>query len=221
MATKILLATIQLGTQGPHYAGDLITDPGLQTQLAAIGAPMVLQSTNPLIDAMATLARKQRLGGRIKNAEQIMAGGIQAQLLAASQTGEVIHQSCTITQAADLAGLLAGVKTFDKNIGAILPANARLLALIAESVTDFDDATHGTFSLTVGSAAGGNQFGTALNVAAGQAGFPKTFAFGASALLLGNGIAGAQASARLTSSVDLNTATVGAATVSIFFTVLP
>jgi hypothetical protein len=129
----------------------------------------------------------------------------------------IVKQSATITQAADLAGLGAGAKTFDKNIGAALPAGARYVIVTAENVTDFDDATHGTFALVVGTSAGGNQVGTSMNVAAGQSGFPKAFTAGASAGFLLAPLASAQLSVRITSSVDLNTATAGAVTVKAFF----
>jgi len=131
----------------------------------------------------------------------------------------VVKRTVTITQAADLAGLGAGVMTFDKNVGIALPANARVMEATAEGVTDFDDATHGTFALTVGTSACGTQIGTSLNVAAGQTGFPKPFANGAGGFqFCPQGTA--QLTVRLTSSVDLNTATAGAVTVNVFYIVL-
>lgn len=125
----------------------------------------------------------------------------------------------TITQAADLAGLGAGVQTFDKDLSPVLPANARVLGAVAESVTDFDDATHGTYAVTLGSSAGGTQVGTSLNVAAGQTGFPKAFSAGAQGYMWA-GQGGNTLSARIASSVDLNTATTGAITIKVFYVVL-
>lgn len=150
----------------------------------------------------------------VEAALQALAGGT------AGNGAGFLKKTVTITQAADLAGLGGGVKTFDKNVGTALPAGARILSVTAETVTDFDDAAHGTYVVTVGTSAGGNQVGTSLNVAAGQTGFPKQFTAGAQGYV-GALQSTAQLSARLTSSVDLNTATVGAITVIAFYFVLP
>jgi hypothetical protein len=131
----------------------------------------------------------------------------------------IVKKTVTITQAADLAGLGAGVKNFDKNLGTALPANARLISVTAETVTDFDDAAHGTYAITVGTSAGGNQVGTSLNVAAGQSGFPKIVTAGAQGYLMAPQ-GSAQLTVRLASSVDLNTATAGAITLNAFYIVL-
>jgi hypothetical protein len=125
-----------------------------------------------------------------------------------------VKLSVTITQAADLAGV--AVTHLDKNIGAALPANARIVGVTAESETDFDDATHATWNLTVGTAAGGAQVGATLNVSAGQTGFPKAFSwgtFGGPMVPAG----GAQLSARIASTVNMSTATVGAVTINVFY----
>lgn len=126
--------------------------------------------------------------------------------------------SVAIDFTTDLAGL-GTATTFDKNIGAALPANARVLGATAESETDFDDATHGTWAVTVGTSAGGTQIGTSLNVAAGQTGFPKAFTPGAEGYLFApNG--GNQLSARITSSVHLSTATQGHVVIDVFYLIL-
>lgn len=141
------------------------------------------------------------------------------QALAAGTAGAgsgVLKATCTITQAADLAGLSAGVKTFDKNVGSALPSHARIVCVTAESVTDFDDGAAGTYTMTVGTSAGGNQIGTSLNVASGQTGFPKQFTAGAGGFLLCPQNS-AQLTTRLTSNHDLNTATAGAVTVNAFY----
>ena len=130
-----------------------------------------------------------------------------------------VKRTVTIAQVADLAGLGAGVKTFDKNVGAVLPANARILGATLETVTDFDDATHGTYTTIVGTSAGGTQIGTSINVAAGQTGFPKAFTAGAGGFAYCPQGA-AQLTARITSSVDLNTATAGTMIVNVFYLVL-
>lgn len=129
--------------------------------------------------------------------------------------------SCTLTQAADLAGLGAGVKTLAKNLGT-LPTGARLLGwVIAEgSATMFDDATHGDFNLELGVAADPDAVMTSLSVKAGATGFPKTGTAGVKGfpmVLCG----GFTIQALLTGSVDLNTATAGSMTICLFYVICP
>src|SRR6185369_5513279 len=132
----------------------------------------------------------------------------------------IVKRTVTIDFTADnFAGKSNGVKTIDKNVGAVLPANARLICATIETVTDFDDAAHGTYVIVVGTSAGGNQIGTSMNVAAGQTGFPKGFTAGAQGYLLAPH-GGDQVQCRLTSSVDLNTVTAGVATINAFYIVL-
>lgn len=137
-------------------------------------------------------------------------------------TGQGAIQKRTVTIGfADFAALLAGVKTFDVNLGAALPANARLLAPPSlRTWTGFDDAAHGTYVAKVGTSVGGNEIATDQSVAAGQAGFPKIMSAGAAGFA-GMVESAAQVHVRITSSVDLNTATAGAVTVDLLFTVLP
>lgn len=111
----------------------------------------------------------------------------------------------------DFAALGAGVKTKDYTV--TFPTGARMQSLpVAEGFTGFDDAAHGTYTATLGTSAGGNQIGTSINLATGQTGFPKAMTAGASALL-NRDIGGETWTLRITSSVDLNTVTVGAVTV--------
>jgi hypothetical protein len=141
----------------------------------------------------------------------------QVALAALDGAGAMQKRTVTIDFTADLAAVAA--LTFDKNLGAVLPANARLHGATAETVTDFDDGTHSTFVATIGTSAGGNQVGTSLNVAAGQAGFPKAFAAGAQGYLMAPQ-GGAQLSVRITGGVNLNTCTAGHIVVNVFFCVI-
>ncbi len=157
----------------------------------------------------------------IYTATNVEAALAEVKVLANAAAGAIIvHRQVTISQAIDLAGLAGSVKTFDANVGAVLPTNARLMGPpTLTSWTAFDDATHGTFALTVGTSAGGNQIATTQSVASGQTGFPKIMTAGAGGFPMALQSA-AQATCRLTSSVDLNTATGGSVIVNLFFLVL-
>lgn len=132
-----------------------------------------------------------------------------------------VKRTCTITQAADLAGLAGGVKTFSKNVGAAMPANARLLGVSMGEGTlvAFDDATHGTFGLEVGTAGTAALLRSSQSVKAGDiaAAVPGTAGAGGFDFAP---IGTLQIVAKLTSSVDLNTATAGAITVNAFYLIL-
>lgn len=134
--------------------------------------------------------------------------------------GAKMWSSRTVTIAyTDFAALAGGVKTKDYDVGAALPAAAILVGPPRLSgLTEFDDATHGTFAVTVGTSAGGTQIGTSESVAAGVSGFPKLMTAGANGFATADA-ASAQLSARITSSVDLNTATAGAVTITVYYVV--
>ena len=78
-----------------------------------------------------------------------------AALEAGSGTTGVQKRTVTLTQAADLAALGAGVKTKTKSLGAVLPAGARFLGVSLESLTGFDDGAAATYALNVGYAGAG------------------------------------------------------------------
>lgn len=121
----------------------------------------------------------------------------------------------------DFAALGAGVKTFDVNLGTALPANARILNVSVEAVTDFDDGGgSGTATIVVGTSAGGSEVGTSMNVALGQSGFPKVLTAGAQGWMFAPQ-ASAQLTARFTSNHDLNTFTAGTATLHARYMILP
>ncbi len=133
----------------------------------------------------------------------------------------VVKRTVTITQADDLAGLGAGVKTLTKALGGgALPASAHFLGVVvgSGSPTMFDDATHGTYSIKVGSASDDDGIISAVNVAAGQTGFPKAGTAGVRAFAMAP-LYAETTNAILTSSVDLNTATQGTVTIDLFYLV--
>ncbi len=148
-------------------------------------------------------------------------GAVSAEVIALQTETSALQilQKRVVVAFGSFSGLGAGVKTFDVNVGTALPANARVMAAIVGDFTGFDDATHGTFTLTLGSSAGGNQVGTSLNIAAGQTGFPKPFSAGAQGYLLA-AQSSTQLSARVTSSVDLNTASAGSMSITVFYIVI-
>lgn len=138
--------------------------------------------------------------------------------LASGSTG-VVKRTVTITQADDLAGLGAGVKTLTKALGGgAVPANAHFLGTVVSLGTLLDDATHGTYSVKVGSASDDDAIIGSVNVAAGQTGFPKAGTAGVRGFAMGP-LYAETTNAILTSSVDLNTATAGSITIDLFYLV--
>lgn len=119
----------------------------------------------------------------------------------------------------NFAGKANGVKTFSKALsGGALPANARYLGhTIGESTfVDFDDATHGTYTIKVGQASDDDDVIASVNVAAGQSGFPKAGTPGVRAFNACPLYAEA-VTAVLTSSVNLNTVSAGQVTIELFY----
>jgi hypothetical protein len=138
--------------------------------------------------------------------------------------GVLIKRQVRISQAIDLAGLGAGVKTFTAPLltgsDSSLPTNARYVGhSIGEgSFTGFTDGGVGTYTIKVGSASDDDAIVASVNVAAGQTGFPKTGTVGVRAFPLCPLYAETH-NAILTSSTDLNTATAGLVNVYLFFQV--
>lgn len=188
------------------------TDPIVAGAAVAVAALAKNHTNEELGAIMVAAAAKSVSSGAATSAAAAAAS--------ASSAAAAMPTPGTFTVAfGDFAALGAGVKTHDYTV--VLPANARLLALpLAEGFTGFDDATHGTMSATLGTSAGGNQIGTALNLAAGQTGFPKAMAAGSLAIL-GSNLGGDTLTLRFTSSVDLNTLTVGAVVVKVLYAVVP
>jgi hypothetical protein len=130
----------------------------------------------------------------------------------------LIKKSSVAFTLAELQALGAGVKVLEKTIA--LPTNARLINCTATGVTAFEVDQTDTFGITIGTSTGGTQVASSLNVAYGQTGFPKAFTAGAQGYMMASH-SGATFYVKLTSADDLNTTVAGAATVNVFYTLVP
>jgi hypothetical protein len=210
MAKLVLLNNVVLAS-GAIYAGTPLTDATQQAAVQAVGGVLVDPTANPAVAAAAALVAGFAATGRFTPEmwEAMMLAALSGPGGNASQTFEYSATS----KFGDFAGLAAGVKVLDYNIGPVLPYGARLMALpVADGWTGFDDPTHAVVTAKVGITAGGVELGasTAVDVTTGS-GFPKAFGAGA---FDGYGLAAAaQMRVRIGSTVDLNTLTAGAVTV--------
>ena len=152
------------------------------------------------------------------------ATGLEYQSLAQMNTGVV---ECTITQANDLAGLSSGIVTFNQTFGVAFPANARLLgSTIGEGVFATYDNGGGAATYVV--ALGVMNGGVFVPVLTGNmdvsvetaVSFPSPGTPGPSGFIMAPG-QGATPIMNITSSADLNTATIGTVTAKIFYVVIP
>ena len=133
----------------------------------------------------------------------------------AALQGQIIKKATvTITQAGDLSGIAA--TTFAMNLSQVLPVNARFVGVELAGFTGFDDATHASYTVSVGTSGTPTAIATRLNVAAGQGGFPKAGTAGANAFP-GSSHSAETLQALITGGVNLNTATAGAITVNVFY----
>jgi len=121
---------------------------------------------------------------------------------------------------AEMSGLGAGVKTYTKSLGAVLPSSARFVGLWCHTFTGFQDVGDtGAVTIEVGDAAGVATIVTATSVRTGATGFPKTGTAGA--LFAARApLASGQATVKLTSAPDCKDLTAGAITVDLFYEVL-
>lgn len=132
----------------------------------------------------------------------------------------VLIQKRTVTIAyTNFAALANGVTSYEVDLGALIPAEARYLGhTIGESFTGFTNGASATYVVKVGSDTDDDSIVTTVNVAAGQSGFPKAGTAGVQAFLmcpLTNEIY----KAVITSSADLNDATAGSVDINLFFAV--
>ncbi len=218
MSTKyILINAVTVANVGRLYPGSVYDDQfDPITRLTSAGA-VLAPFTDPIVKAASDVVMAAKVTGLPPEDAQATMLAAYTQSAAAPNLQRV---SATFTLAM-LTALAATVTTLDVLLGGVLPANATLLGPPSlKDWTALDDATHGTFALVVGTSAGGNQVATTQSVAAGQTGFPKVMTAGAAGFP-GAAQGGAQLTVRLTSSVDLNTATGGAVTVTQLYTVLP
>jgi hypothetical protein len=220
MSSYWSLAVVQYGVNtykpgqllSAGQAAPLLAQSGLQSQLFQ-------QGLSPLVDAGGAFCQQRRpLGLADASAQNIMQSAASAAAYAAVGP-ELQELSLTITYQQLVA--LGAVTHADFNIGGVLPAGARLAALVsAESWTGFDDATHAVDDITVGTAAGGAQIAasTAVDVTTGT-GFPKALGAGG---YIGMALGGAQLTARFSATaINLSTLTAGAITLKIFYSIQP
>lgn len=148
---------------------------------------------------------------------QANAAAASAAAVAASNTG-IVKRTVTITQAADLAGLDAGVKSFAKNIGAILPANARYVSHELRVPAALSGGSVATGTLSVGVTGTATAIATATSVVS-SSGFPKQGTAGVKGYSMAS-LDGLQLIATVATDVDLNALTGGSLAVDVFYIVL-
>lgn len=155
-----------------------------------------------------------RLGPVLQEIQSNLAG-----LDTSSVAATIVKRTVTITQAADLAGVAA--LTLTKNIGAVLPANARLVGYEVDAATLVSGGTINAATLSIGVTGTAAAIGAATSVFTGATGFPKTLTAGAKGYPMCN-IGGAQLTATVTATAgNLSVATAGSLTVNVFYIVLP
>ncbi len=131
-----------------------------------------------------------------------------------------IIQKRTVTIAyTDFAALANGVTSYEVDLGALIPAEARYLGhTIGESFTGFTNGASATYVLKVGSDTDDDSIVTTVNVTTGQSGFPKAGTAGVQAFLMCP-LTSEIYKVVITSSADLNDATAGSVEVNLFFAV--
>lgn len=135
-------------------------------------------------------------------------------------TADVVKKATvTLTAAAIVA--LGAATSGNINIGAALPAGARIVGfdLGEGTFTGIDDATHATWNVSLGGA-GAADIAANVNCSAGQSGFPKAGTAGA----LGFQMApqgSQQLHAHVSSTVNMSTCTAGNVVVNVFYIILP
>lgn len=228
-AAKADVNALQAGTSITGVNGTTIAAGG------ALTTGQVLRATGAAAAGWGALnlAAAAAVTGTLPGANQAVAvaGVSQGAVTGAEKTilesieGALTHRSVRILYSTDLAGLGAGVKTFSATLATggdtALPANARYVGHIvgAGTFTGFDNGGGGaTYTIKIGSPSDDDCIVSTANVATGQTGFPKTGTAGVRAFPMAPLYAEAF-SVVLTSDADLNTATAGVVTVSLFFQV--
>lgn len=224
MATFYVIETFRIALQN-FKAGQLVDDALIDTAPLIAAGGLLWPSSDATVAAAAAIVLARRNGRGIDDgdANLIMRDALDASQkvsIDALNAGPVeVKRTVTIDFTTDAFSALAnGTKTFSKNIGAALPANARLIGYsVGEGTfTAFDDAAHGTYGLEIGTAGTAALVQASLDVKAGQTGFPKAGTAGVQGYLMSLH-ASEQLVAKLTSSVDLNTVTAGHVVVNVFY----
>ena len=216
MSLKILVNNVRIPIIGIEWAGskvDPVNDAKRYGEIVAAGG-VFLPATNPTVAAAALLAAKVReRAGDPEEAQSIMVGASIASAAAGLPVALVLAISF-----ADYAALATGVKSFDYNLGAALPAGALLASPpILSPWVGFDDATHAAVTAAIGTTVGGHDVGgTALDVDVTNAtGFPGVYA-GSGAAYVGFPLS-TQLHLRVASTVDLKTLTAGSMTFTVTY----
>jgi hypothetical protein len=238
MATLIKNTSIEGPLPLPPVYGEHLVPVGGQVIIADTPANVAAALGNPPASVCVLTATGDGQAGAISPATTGAAGALSyapttpgnwspapsnigAALDTVAAGGLVVGSRSTTITLAQLQALGVGVKSHAFAIGAVLPANARILGNdIGETgLVLVDDATHATFSVELGGA-GAADLAADVNVSAGQTGFPKAGTPGT----LGVPMApqgGQQLNATIHSTVDLNTVTVGNVPVKVWYTVSP
>ena len=152
----------------------------------------------------------------------VVVDAAQAAALAAAATvglTGIVKSTVTITQASDLSGLANGTKSFAKNVGAVLPANARFVGVDLCVTAALSGGGVATGTLAVGVTGTANAIVTATSVVS-SSGFPKAGTAGTRGYSMAS-LNGLQLTATVTTDVDLNALTGGSVSVDVFYIVLP
>jgi hypothetical protein len=220
MSTKVLLNNVNTVT-GPVYAGTPLSDAALIAAVQAQGGVLVDPSINPNVVTAAALVQTFRATGR--GTPELWEGMMLAALSAVGSGISSLYEYSVASSFHDFAALGTGVKTFDYLLGPVTPYAARFnSAPYVDTWTGFDDPTHAVVNAKIGTTVGGNDIAANFPVDVTSAtGIPGPFVnipvVGAGSALA----AGAQLHVRISSTVDLKTLTVGAATFRAFLAYLP
>lgn len=231
MSQFYLINTVILANGTKLLAGEFVDDAVTPSAPITAAGGILWPASDTVVAAagVAVAAKHANRGINESEANDLMIAAVEnsirgtnsgaAASIATLQGQQIQKVTCTITQAADLAGLAGGVTSFNKNIGAALPANARIIGYELTGFTGFDDATHATYTAKAGGASSTDLISTA-NVTTGQTGFPKPGTAGALGYA-GAPQGGQQLVANISTTVNLNTATVGAITFNVYYAVMP
>jgi hypothetical protein len=138
--------------------------------------------------------------------------------VAAANTG-IVKRTITVTQADDLAAV--DDTTLTKNLGAILPTNARLVGCEISVGTLISGGAINAVTASIGVTGTAAAIGQATSVFTGATGFPKALTAGASGYMM-HSLSGLQATVTVTSTgANLSAATAGSITANLYYIVLP
>jgi len=177
------------------------------------GTPVISEVLQEIQSNLAVLD-----SGQADAVASAVSASASAAAVAAANTG-IVKRTVAITQASDLAGLGAGVKSFSKNVGAVLPANARFVGVDLKVTSALSGGSVATGTVAVGVTGTANALVTATSVTSAT-GFPKAGTAGVKGYSMSS-LDGLQLTVTVTTDVDLNALTGGSVSVDVFYVVLP